>query len=100
MEEPKTVRKVGRPKKIIEDYEAEKEKQREYMRNYMKDYMLHKKDDTEYMEKQRLRIRAYQKERSRNDEELRNKKNEYSRNYYNKMKEMREAFKNTQIAGE
>ena len=100
MEETKVVRKVGRPKKVIENYEEENEKQREYMRNYMKEYMLRKKDDVEFMEKRRLKIRAYQNNRSQNEEEYRNKKLEYSKNYYYRLKEAYNNTQNTPTTGE
>lgn len=84
--------KVGRPRKVNVNLEEEREKQREYMRNYMKEYMARKKDDPVFMEKQRDRVRKYQHARKGDDEEYRQKKLEYSKSYYNKMKE---AYKNT-----
>jgi hypothetical protein len=90
-------RKVGRPKKVIENYEEVHEKQREYMRNYMKEYMIKKKDDVAFMENHRMKMREYQNGRAINDPEYRNNKLVYAKNYYKKLKD---AFKNNQIADE
>lgn len=77
-----TKRKVGRPKKVVENPEEELDKQREYMRNYMKEYMLRKKDDPIFMDKRKLKVREYQARRGNSDEEFRQRKLEYARNYY------------------
>lgn len=91
MEEVKS--KIGRPKKVIVDYEAEREKQREYMRNYMKEYHQRKKDDPEYMEKRKAKAKRYKENRLSTDEAFRAKNAEYGRMYYRRMKEAYELSK-------
>jgi hypothetical protein len=84
VEEP---RKIGRPKKVIVDYEAEREKQREYMRNYMKAYNQRMKDDPVYAEKRKVNAKKYIENCLSTDEAFKVKNAEYAKMYYRRMKD-------------
>jgi hypothetical protein len=54
-----TVRKTGRPRKVIDNVEEILDKQREYKRLYMKQYLDRKRLDPAFVEHRKVVAKAY-----------------------------------------